>query len=219
MKKVACILVFIIASSAGSYCQKSTIVKILGRASVNASPIVNRVEITFSENGVTCGPNTNYETVHDQFEHFKSKLSELGLYGVEFVEEKKPQNIFQQNKTITYSAVLENSEKASIYYEAAGFAFADRVDFYGIYPEAEIEDNHTAALMALKDAKKRVEVIKKILGKKESKLLSIDDATTYFGGPIYGINLYHESRKFPIEIGSKTKISYRYFLYVTYELN
>lgn len=193
--------------------QHSATIDVVGNVVSNQVAIDTVIEIKFTEDGVSCGPNMRFETVYDQILHFENKLEELGVTGYSFKEVNEDVNMMSKNNIVTLSTSVSNSSDNRKITRAAKYAFAERISHYMIYEPKQYADEDALAIEAMEDAYQKADRIRKIMGFKKMTLINTDDVTSYFKN---GVKLYSEQIKIQAgaysnlkAIGYKLKQTYR----------
>ncbi len=167
----------ITTASISAVSQDTISIQVEGKVSYEIPHEAIYLEINFSENGVSCGPNTQFETVYDQVDNFYSQVKNIGLT-TSFEEVNVFKNSISGKNKVTLKTKFTDIESAKKIQEAAAFAFADKVNYFYLYPEKKFEDEDEKAILALRDAKSKALKIKSVLNKEHIKLISIDDEIT-----------------------------------------
>lgn len=161
-------------------------VEVMGKSTVKLSPRHIIVELTFEENGRSCGPNTNFESIGEQVAFFFDELNKAGLNSkYTFKEVDEIQYYSNQYKRSIYAFMVNDDDVAKQIYDIGKFSFAERINFYIEYPNFSVADDLKAANDALENAKEKANILMKALGKKNVELIAIDDNTSRIKGGIY----------------------------------
>jgi len=170
--------------------QESQTIKVNGIYEWVDSPVKKTMEFDFAENGVTCGPNTEFETVEEQFSYFKFELLKDEQIANRITEVIRLKNYLRQ-KRITYSFPYNSEEEAKVFYKKASEAFAENFLFYEYYNSLDLDKIKEFAGFAIDDAFIKAKALAKSNGYNNVELLSID-----------------EGKNFQAIIGQKNKSSY-----------
>ncbi|MEM9918702.1 MAG: SIMPL domain-containing protein [Bacteroidota bacterium] len=154
--------------------QKSEEIVITGTYEWFELPVKKTLEFSFSENGKTCGPNAEFETIGEQFAYLKFELLKNNEMAKKIEETF---NIYQLQSSYpmqSYSYEYDSIEEAKLLYDMAKEAFAEKLKLYHHYKEDK-ENLMEAKHQALKDAIQRAEHIANTLGYTKVELVSIDE--------------------------------------------
>lgn len=198
--------------------QKDSILTVLGMYTYIVEPVSEFMQFSFVENGVTCGPNAQFETIEEQYNFFVYEIIGNAEISKRITLVDKVENYFMTQPQRTYAFAYDSEDEMKQMYNWAKEGFAENFEYYKEYAKEELADQDKAAIEALKDAEKRAGQISKLLGYTEVELLSIDDNTAGLFS-ILGLRAARNSE-------NKVKSSYRkasdrdknYYLRVTFKL-
>lgn len=169
-------LVFILVSVGTT--QDSLIVDIRGVHSWLNEPISKSMEFSFVENGVTCGPNAEFESIDDQYYYFIYELLKDEELVKNIKEMDYASNYYSTQPKKTYSYTYKSEEDMKLIYKLAEKAFAEDFKFYDHYKENDWTDEYDIAVAALINAQESAEALAKAQGYTTVEIVSIDDNTS-----------------------------------------
>ena len=178
MKNLKLIIAFIYLPLTGIniYSQDQIIIDIIGESTSITLPENIIIEISFEENGRTCGPNTDFETVGEQVAFFFNEFNNQNFGSkVKFEETIALKDYANMFKKTTYSFTVKDEKTAFEIFELARYSFAEKFAFYYQYPISDNKAEIDAAHQAFENAQSQAMSIKNALNKKSVELISIDD--------------------------------------------
>ena len=178
MKKINLITSIFLSAfiSLNCYAQNETIVNILGISTYNLLPESIIVELIFEENGRSCGPNTNFETLGEQVAFFFEEYKNAGLGPKSKYEEiERIKDYAKVYKMATYSFMVKDEKTAKEIYELGRYSFAEKIIFYYKYPVGDHLTDIEGTQRALENAGSKVSVLMKAINKKSVELISTND--------------------------------------------
>lgn len=98
------------------------------------------MHITFEANNTTCGPNSNFEDIHQQYAYFLDHLEEYDLNADSFHEINSIDKFTSNRSRITLKYTANDKEESRQVNALAKEAFAQQVDFYLQFTPLSIED-------------------------------------------------------------------------------
>jgi len=161
--------------------QKDSIISILGTYEYEVSPDYKTIEFSFVENGVTCGPNTEFETVDEQYSHFLYEIINDRSVTDRIKELEKTSDLFGNKVQKSYSFRYESEKELRQMYEWAKEGFAENFHYYSHYEEPSLESQDELAINAYNIALKRAKIRAKILGYKKVEPVAVNDYTSKVG--------------------------------------
>ena len=201
--------------SLNGFGQDDGIIEVMGETKVKVLPDSLIVELFFEENGRTCGPNTNFETVGEQAAFFFNELKNADVeYKANYKELDRLEDYINGYQKLVYSFIVKDEEMAKKIYDIGVYSFAEKVNFFYKYPPYDEVDDMDVAIRALEDAQMKAEELMKKFGKSSIELIYIDD---YTSGSL-GIRPYFSVDKAAINYNNKRAITMTYYLKVKYRL-
>lgn len=175
-------LVFLFFSFVGSACfaqvGDSTHVLIQGIYQYDVKPYKMTMEFSLEENGVSCGPNSQFESIDDQYAYLMDSLQNYKTITQRIVEEDNLRNLSNRNPKRTYSFESTDINEFKILKKHAEYAFASGFEYFYHYKRPKLEDQDEHATKALEDAENQVKILVKNTDATSYKIVAIDDFTS-----------------------------------------
>lgn len=185
--------------------QVDSVIEVRGTYYYSPKIVSNKLFFTFVENGVSCGPNAQFESLDEQYSYFLYDLVDDDDIRSRIKQVDKLQNHFSSQPKRTYSFEYNDIEELKKVYYWSIEGFAENHRFYSIREEDELADQDSYAIEALKDATAEAKRIAELRGFENVELLSIDDNT----GTQIGIRTDFRDNKLPTNFSEqKTSIGY-----------
>lgn len=168
-------------SVASSFCfaqvSDSTHVLIQGIYHHEVKPFKMTMEFSLEENGVSCGPNSQFESIDDQYAYLIDSLQNYASITQRIVEEDNLRNLSHRNPKRTYSFESTDINEFKILKKHAEYAFASGFEYFYHYKRPELKDQDQHAVKAFEDAENQVKQLVKNTDATGYKLIAIDDFT------------------------------------------
>ncbi len=193
----------------------STIVLVTGVYNYEVQPTKLTMEFSLEENGRSCGPNSQFSSIDDQYYYLLDSIKNNSKLTEKITELDLLKNYSSQNPRRTYSFESDNLEDYKTLRKHAEYAFADGFQYFRHYEEPKLEDQDKVAIKALEDAEEKVKEIVKNTKAKSYKLIAIDDSTD--GGYSRGLRRKSEPTKVSASY-DRMATSKSYYLYVYYKI-
>lgn len=195
--------------------EKGIMVEVIGNYQHFLIPTKTTLEFSFEENGRTCGPNTQFETIDEQIAYFYYDLLKDEHIISQIKEEDILTNALKQYPTKTLSFETSDTTLFKLVYEKAKYAFATNFQFFNHYVPSQLANEVDGVGFALQDAMKKIDIIAK------SKRLETIELVSIEAYPQRINNSYHRQFIRKQEMSqwnrdNKTKVTYR--VLVTYNL-
>jgi len=168
------ITILILISSTIALGQKSEEIKVKGIYEWFEEPEKKTIEFSFSENGKTCGPNTDFETIGEQFAYLKFDLLKDNEMAKKIEEVSDLSDLKSPYPKQRYSYEYNTIEEAKVLHDMADEAFAEKLKLYHHYKVESREEMLEAEYLAIQNAVERAEELAKKLGYKSVDLISIN---------------------------------------------
>ncbi len=172
--------------------QEEPVITIMGKSQLMIMPIAHSIEFSFVENGVTCGPNAQFESIDEQYSYFIYEIIKNDDVAARVKLVDKIDNYYARQPTKTYSFEYTNMEEAKLMYKWAKEGFAEKIKYFSTYPKKRFEEEDQLAIEAYKNSRIEALSIAKLRGYSDVELVSIDDNTSGFTGlrRKYEVNVY-----------------------------
>ena len=193
----------------------STIVMVTGVYNYEVEPTKLTMEFSLEENGRSCGPNSQFSSIDDQYYYLLDSIKNNPKLTQKITELDLIKNYSSQNPRRTYSFESDNLEDYKTLRKHAEYAFADGFQYFKHYEESKLEDQDAVAIKALEDAEEKIKEIVKSTKAKSYKLIAIDDNTD--GGYSRGLKRKSGTTKLSANY-DRIGNSKAYYLYVYYKI-
>lgn len=160
----------------------SQTIELTGNFELIELPVKRTIEFHLVENGRTCGPNTQFETIDEQLAYLKFELLQNDLMRSKIMEINHLNVLSSQYPRRIFSYQFDSIPEAKLFYEKAQEAFAESIDFWNYYSSPSIDDESKYLENCVKDAKQKAEVIANIEGYKNADIISIQDLSKNWKG-------------------------------------
>ena len=132
------------------------------------------LHIVFESNHYTCGPNSNFEDIYQQYEYFLDHLSDYDLKSSSF-KEIFPLDGFRSNrKRIVVEYMAKSKEESIRVNQLAVESFAQEVNFFLDYPQRSKADEIKGLEEAYAALQTRIGTFMTIYDATNFEILSID---------------------------------------------
>lgn len=213
--KLSLIAIICFACHSGVIAQVDSIIEVSGIYYYSPKIVSKKLFFTFVENGTTCGPNAQFESLDEQYSYFLYDLVDDDDIRSRIKHVDRFKNHFSSQPKRTYSFEYNDIEEVKKVYYWSIEGFAENHQFYSIVEEDELADQDSYAIEALEDATKNARRIAELRGFENVELLSIDDNT----GTLIGIRADYRENKLVTnflaqkakERAYKIKASYRLY--------
>ncbi len=160
----------------GQQAESISTLTILGNNKYSDRPIGYGIEILFLEDKTKCDPAVGFRTLEEQEYQFEEYIKDFGWSRKDFKEIKEDLLMGAPNKKLKFTST-DFSEILKLMLLCEQNKFEVSKTFYLFKPH-NFENEDVRAIGALEDAIEKAAVISKIVGKKITKILNIDDDTT-----------------------------------------
>jgi len=174
IKTTIFLLLSILLPSSFLFCQDSLVI-VTGSHEWYEKPTKTILEFDFVENGTTCGPNAQFETIEEQFAYLKYDLLKNNQMAQNIEETLSMKNFQSRNPKKTFSFEYRSREEAKLLMEKSKEAFAENYIFYGFFEKKKFEFYNQMAASALENAFEKAIKIAKQKGFNEVSLVSVED--------------------------------------------
>jgi len=211
---IACLVAFSSSALDGQIID-SSIVRVTGVYNYEEQPIKMTMEFSLEENGTSCGPNSQFSSIDEQYSYLLDSLRYDSKITSRIKEIDRLANYSNSNPKRTYSFETENMEECKILRKHAEYAFARNFEYFHHYESSKLEDQDLIAIKALEDAEIKIKEIVKNTNTNSYKLIAIDDNTD--SGYSRGLRMKYEDNKVRVkDTWSRQK---SYYLHVYYKLD
>ncbi len=192
------LFVIIFCLNIGVQAQADNMITVTGRYDWKDMPVSHTMEFSFVENGVTCGPNAQFETLEEQYNFFIYEIINNTDVSDRIVLVDKMEDYFTKNSKRTYSFEYNSEEEMRAMYKWAKEGFAENFTYFSHFPEYDLEEQDNWAVKAFEEAKRKALNVARLRGYNDVELISINDNT----GAVLGMT--------PAPFGSFGKITTKF---------
>lgn len=194
--------------------QNGPVITIMGKYEFSEEPILHTMEFSFVENGITCGPNAQFESIDEQYSYFIYDIIKNDAIAARIKLVDKIENYFTRQPIRTYSFAYNTMEEVKMMYKWAKEGFAEKFKYFTTYKLSSLEDQDKHAIGAYEIAREEALSIAKLRGYNDVKLISIDDNT----GASAGLNKKYSTSVLPTKFDKSNRRAQGYNLRVKFML-
>lgn len=211
---IALIFLSFFANRSAAQLSDSTMVLVRGIYKYEVRPYKMTMEFSLEENGVSCGPNSQFESINDQFAYLLDSLQNHKGITSRIKEVDDMSNFSNRNPKRTYSFESDDIEEFKILKKHAEYAFANNFSYFYHYDAPKLEDQDEFAIGAFNDAEVQIKAILKNAKGSSYKLIAIDDLTS----SVLGLRSNFFLEKVGIKNGESGEVTKSYALNVYYSI-